>query len=96
MKVLSEKDTEIEIKEEEDDIGETAKELGIDLEDRSPESESDVEEEEEKDDSDLLDLEDLVLEEDDDELSEITVDDVAEDVDLDDEEESEDFYEEEE
>ncbi|NLC39245.1 MAG: DNA-directed RNA polymerase subunit beta, partial [Clostridia bacterium] len=96
VKVLSEKDTEIEIKEEEDDIGETAKELGIDLEDRSPESESDVEEEEEKDDSDLLDLEDLVLEEDDDELSEITVDDVAEDVDLDDEEESEDFYEEEE
>lgn len=49
VKVLSEEDEEIEIKEVEDDVSETAKELGLDIEhpDDGPQDEPEEEEEEE-------------------------------------------------
>lgn len=69
VKVLSEEDEEIEIKEEEEDISETAKELGIDIlgEDRTAKSEetdqgsSEDDEDKAEDDADDEDL-DLELE----------------------------------
>ncbi|HHX50935.1 MAG TPA: DNA-directed RNA polymerase subunit beta [Clostridia bacterium] len=99
VKVLSEKDKEIEIKENEDDIGETAKELGIDLDDRSSLPRADLEEEDESDDPDLLDLEDLDLEEEDEDFSAITEDDLEEEIEEDDVDlvdDEEEFYDEEE
>lgn len=64
VKVLSEEDEEIEIKEEEEDVSETAKELGIDILGETAESkdskeaiEEDIEEEDEESiDADELDL----------------------------------------
>lgn len=55
VKVLSECDEEIEIKEVEDDVSETAKELGIDIQGEQPEENGSEEPEEEEDDIDDFD-----------------------------------------
>ena len=70
VKVLSEEDEEIEIKEVEEDINETAKELGIDLQEEEPPVAPDAEEETEiiEDDEfsdDFLEEEVFEVEEDD-------------------------------
>ena len=67
VKVLSEDDREIEIKEAEEDIAETAKELGIDIQEEEPpvlvEEEYEVDSEEEDDLSEEFLNEDFELDE---------------------------------
>ena len=61
VKVLSEADQEIEIKEEDDDINETAKELGIDIQIEDPDKEDiviELGEDAEDEDFDMADIED--------------------------------------
>jgi DNA-directed RNA polymerase subunit beta len=61
VKVLSEEDEEIEIKEEEEDVSETAKELGIDILGENTETPNEEEEPEEDGEDDSLDEDDLDL-----------------------------------
>ena len=61
VKVLSGADQEIEIREEDDDISETAKELGIDIQIENPDKEDaviEISEDAEDEDFDLTDIED--------------------------------------
>ncbi|WP_028307174.1 DNA-directed RNA polymerase subunit beta [Desulfitibacter alkalitolerans] len=62
VKVLSEADQEIEIKEDDDDISETAKELGIDIQIEDPDKEDtavEADEDMEDEDFDLTDIDDF-------------------------------------
>jgi len=61
VKVLSEEDEEIEIKEEEEDVSETAKELGIDILGETGEAKEAGEEIEDEEEDDDLDEDDLDL-----------------------------------
>ncbi|MGI6684275.1 MAG: DNA-directed RNA polymerase subunit beta [Bacillota bacterium] len=65
VKVLSEEDEEIEIKEEEEDVSETAKELGIDILGENAETKNEEEEAEEDDEDESLEDDDLALDLDD-------------------------------
>ncbi|MBS3968927.1 MAG: DNA-directed RNA polymerase subunit beta [Clostridia bacterium] len=74
VKVLSEADQEIEIKEDDDDISETAKELGIDIQVEDPDKEGtaiELDEDMEDEDFDLTDID------------EFDIDDVDDDDDMD-------------
>jgi len=74
VKVLSEADQEIEIREDEDDINETAKELGIDIQIEDSDKEDtvviEVGEDAEDEDFDLADIDDFEIEDMDDDNEE--------------------------
>ncbi len=95
VKVLSENNEVIEIREDDDDVVETAKELGLDIGELKP-APPPVENEMDDDDDDLLDLDDPINEEDDDDDDDLDLDlsklhlvkneldeDILDDVDLD-------------